>query len=435
MLVSVTRRELIDNILKAVSQLVMNSRVKNAVIEELKKRNIPNPIGLYSQSIPLDTVNDEILCLLSYLLYEESGIAIINPERYFTNAEISKIKKYKLGKKEATQLPLVLENVVELSDGQWSTVQSIQDIVSWYESNIVNYNFDTQREASYKDIGDSLIKKPTVNWNSVDQIAERIIQGLFYSNYITLNILKNGEDNKVYDAEKKALLINKGSKIDILDGFHRSLGMIKALSQNPNINYNTGVMITNFDVPTANSFIRQEDHRNKINARHIKANNVENLFNEIVKQLNTNLKSEIRGKITSDIAVLKSSLAYTLTDIMSDSLEILFKKEVKTRRDMSKLSSYLIEFYNEVYGINYDGFDKQNMNSYAFGNMFVVYNCIAKKLHNNNNWVDELENIIDKLNKHQEDVVIKFDLTNNKLRITKKLITNINEFIDNLEVL
>jgi len=351
--------------------------------------------------------------------------------------EIADMTDYMGEEREVIQFPLILENVMELGDNQWSTVVSIQELTSWYNSNLVNYNFETQRDPKYIERRDgSLIKKPNVNWDSVEDIYEKLIANLFHSNYITLNVLVNGEDDIAYDPDKKALIIRSG-QIDVLDGFHRSLAMLKAIATNKNLNYKTGLMITNFNVQIANDFIRQEDKRNKIDERHIKSKNDENLMNGIVTMLNTNPKSDMRGKIATDMILIQKNIAYTLNDIISDTMEIVFKNDVKTRRDVNKVGEYLIKFFNEIYGIKYDDFENlkksRESSMVANENIFMLYVVLAKFLHEKEDWRDKLESIMNSIDFSKDNPIwSKLKLKTQRLTIDSRNINRINKYIESI---
>lgn len=438
MLVGKTMLELIDNIHIILAKYAPERDVVSTIIERLKERNIKNASQLVGRMVPLESQGQNIVYCLADAVYAATYEDSINPKNFFTEIEINEMKDYKLEDEDVVTYPIVFEDVNQLANNQWTTILTIQEIVNLYNSNIVNYNFETQRNPKYivRNDGD-LVMKPSVNWKSVDDIYEKLIKGLFKSNYITLNVLVNGEDEVVYDEDKKAIVIRRG-RIDILDGFHRSLAMIKAVATIKNLNYKTGVMITNFNVQDANDFIRQEDMRNKIDERHIKSKNDENLMNGIVTDINTNNQSDMRGKIATDTILVEKNIAYTLNDIILDALDLTFKGDVKTRRDVGNVSSYLIDFFNEIYAIKYDDFEdlsksrKKSMTTNK--NTFIFYVVLAKFLYGKKDWKIELETILNSINFDKDSSIWKsIDIYPQKtIKINKKLIKKIMAFIKNI---
>ncbi len=437
MIIGKSMDKLIDNIYVVLAKYTPDRNIMNKVNQELSDRNIRNSRQLLGKMIPLETQKAEVIFILANALYNATDESDINPNEFFTEVEIADMKDYMGEEREVIQFPLILENVMELGDNQWSTVVSIQELTSWYNSNLVNYNFETQRDPKYIERRDgSLIKKPNVNWDSVEDIYEKLIANLFHSNYITLNVLVNGEDDIAYDPDKKALIIRSG-QIDVLDGFHRSLAMLKAIATNKNLNYKTGLMITNFNVQIANDFIRQEDKRNKIDERHIKSKNDENLMNGIVTMLNTNPKSDMRGKIATDMILIQKNIAYTLNDIISDTMEIVFKNDVKTRRDVNKVGEYLIKFFNEIYGIKYDDFENlkksRESSMVANENIFMLYVVLAKFLHEKEDWRDKLESIMNSIDFSKDNPIwSKLKLKTQRLTIDSRNINRINKYIESI---
>lgn len=434
MLIGKTLEELIDNIYIVLTKYTPDRNVINQLEEKLAERNISNASSLLGKITPLETQSQEVIYLVARFLYDLTFELSIAPEIYFTKSEIERMKDYKKTTKKKAEFPIILENVQQLADGQWTATISIQELTSWYDANMIDYNFDTQRDPKYVYSGESAIKKPNVNWDSVDAISYRLLKGLFYSNYITLNILNNGEEDFIYDSDKKILIIKNG-KIDILDGFHRSLAMIKAISINKNLDYKTGLMITNFDVPKANEFIEQEDNRNKIDERHIKARSSDNLANDIVKEINTSAKSELRGKIVTDLVLIQKGFGYTLTDIMSDSIELAFKDQLRTRRDASNISDYLIEFFNELYAIRYSDFAKPeySKNITTDKNMFAFYVILAKFLYSKDSWKQDLERILSNIDFNAQNSDWKrLMITTKNMNVNNRFYKNINKYLNKI---
>lgn len=434
MIVGKTIHDLSNELYIVLEEYNINKKVMQKVEDKLMDHNIFEAKQILNTSIALETLPAGVAFLVTQFLYEETNEERINPINFFTDVEISQLKTFKFKNKDAVKFPLIFENVEQLSDRQWSTKATIKEVASLYDNQLITYNFETQREAVYVEKNDgTIIKKPNVNIDSVNAISELIDQGLFFSNYITINVLVNGEDEVVYDESKKILMIKSG-QLDILDGFHRSLAMLKSYHSNNGVIYITGLMITNLNVSSANAFIRQEDNRNKIDERHLKSMDDTKYANDIVKSINTDSKSDLRGKITTDIGLVNKHHAYTLTDILSESIENLY--EIKTRRDKHNIEKYLIDFFNEVYAIKYNDFEdlktSREHTMITDKNMFVFYTCLSKLLFEDTEWKNKVENILDKIDfsKNNEDWK-KLKLVGTP-KISGRMITKISQYIEKL---
>jgi flagellar biosynthesis/type III secretory pathway chaperone len=382
-------------------------------------------------SIPLETIDIQMLYLITVKLYDVIRSERINPQGYFTELEIKELQKFKPEIKEKLKFPITFENVEQLSENQWSLKSSLQDISQLYKSHLITYNFETQRNAKYLEKRGEIIRKPNVNLKSVNEITSLILQGLFFSNFITINVLANGEEEIHYDKDKKILVIKSG-QLDALDGFHRSLAMLKAYHMNHELEYNTGLMITNFTVSTANAFIRQEDKRNKINERHLAFTNEANYANDIVRSLNTEPKSDLRGKITTDISLIQRHIAYTLTDTLSNSINELYV--MKARRDKEHVEKYLVDFFNEIYGIFQEEFSNlktsRQKSIITDSNTFAMYVVLSKILYEEKDYKEKLYDVLTKINfdKTNEDWK-NLKMTNGIVKVNKKLLENISNYL------
>lgn len=433
MLVGKTIQDLRDNIYVVLEEYNVNKEIMNDAVNSLMKKNIYEARRILNGSVPLETLEVEILYLIASELYYITKKEIVNPTKYFTELELKDLDKFMIPEKQnLASFPLVFENVEQLNEKQWTTKIPIKTVVSLYNSHRITYNFETQRNPKYIERGKSIIKKPNVNWDSVNQIAELMLKNLFFSNYITFNVRANGEEDLAYDKKNKRLIIRAG-ETDALDGFHRSLAMLKAYHENNQINYNSGLIITNFDVSTANAFIRQEDKRNKIEDRHLKYTNELNYANDIVRALNTATKSDLRGKISTDISLVNRHLAYTLTDIMSESIEKLYI--IKTREDKDNIEQYLMNFFNKIYAIFYDDFSKLRMsrkeNMIAHQNAFIFYICLSKLLQNDEDYKNNLVQILSKIDFNNTNPDWKKLKLAGRHKITNKMIENITTYIKN----
>lgn len=425
--------ELINELYLELEKVNADSKKMSEIEEVMLKSNVFEFKQILNGSIPLESIDVEMLYLIATNLYDVIRSERINPQEYFTELEINELQKFKPEIKDRMKFPLIFENVQQLSTNQWSLKSSIQEIAQLYRSHLITYNFETQRNAKYVEKRGEIIKKPNVNFKSVNEITKLIVQGLFFSNFITINVLANGEEELHYDQNKKILIIKSG-RLDALDGFHRSLAMLKAYHLNHDLEYNTGLMITNFTVSTANAFIRQEDKRNKIDERHLSFTNEANYGNDIVRTLNTEPKSDIRGKITTDISLIQRHLAYTLTDTLSKSINHLYV--MKTRREKEHVEKYLIDFFNEIYGIFHSDFSNLKLsrqkNVITDSNMFVFYVVLSKILSQELDYKEKLIDILSNFNfeKSNEDWR-SLKVTGGVIDVTKRTLERMSNYIKN----
>lgn len=307
------------------------------------------------------------------------------------------------------------------------TYKQISDL---YATGKVRYNKETQRNTIFKEYGDKIIESININKTSVKEIKELMLQGLFIPNTITFNILATGKEKFEIDNRNKSIRIY--DNLDIIDGFHRSLGGIEAVAENPEIEGTLEVRITNFNLDKCHRFIVQEDKKNKIDKRYIQTLNVENLENKVVKLINENT-GEMQGKVTSNI-ILYRNQAYVLSDVLSDAIKSNFN--IESNRDVNNVAEYLIKGFDEIVGIFINDFknleESRKNNIRTLSSTFIGYVTLLAELQDNENWKKELEKILNKINFNNTNLIWKelgiYDSSPSKSSV-KKIIKYFKELI------
>lgn len=431
----IDRKELENELRKIIIEYSFDKKVQQKIVKYFEEKNVlPGEIlAILGGNIPLETISQVMLGALADAFYKVLRLEIINPERYFNEGEIKIIKEFKRNIKGMEKYPITFEDVLKVAEDHYITYAKAQDVVELYNKNIVIYNYKTQRNSKLIEYKDKIIMQPNINWNSVKEMTEDMIKDRFITNFITLNLLQNGEDEFEYDEKNKTLTIYAG-EINVLDGFHRSLAMINAIQQKPNLSYVTGVNITNFDVDKAIRFIIQEDKKNKINKRYLQSINPDKLANGVVQKLNESAMSDLKGKITNDITLIQQNKALTLTNIMADAIEYHYK--LKTRKDVYQTAKWLIEFFDELIGCYPDEFieniaETKKNSVINHKNIFIGYIALSKELQNADNWREKLYEVMLKIDFNKNNKIWEeIDLF--RYEIKKRTIKKISNYFVSL---
>jgi len=80
--------------------------------------------------------------------------------------------------------------------------------------------------------------------------------------------------------------------------------------------------------------------------------------------------------------------------VIADAIEINF--DIKTRTQSDKIQNYLIDFFNQIYGLYYSEFSKKT-GIYTEPFSFIGYIAIASELYGRDNWKDVLVNILNQI--------------------------------------
>lgn len=342
----------------------------------------------------------------------------------FTLADIELANSLNVEKDEKIS-SIVINDVIEVEPfEEYLAVISYKQLKEMYDNGMMTYNFETQREASYVATKYGILIKPTVYENNVDSIAEKMLEGDFKSNLISLNALKIKNDTIEryrYNERTRQLQIFRA---DIIDGFHRQLGCMKALSKNPNLDGKMYLRFTNYDIKQAMSLVKQESLGVKISDERITELG-DSIFNDICDKLNNDTKSALKDMFGNALEVQNNLKVINKSNFINSLSETFVNTQPKDKIFVQK---YLIEFYNVLVGFFSKDFDdpaKSKLSKVVCdSNMFALYNYIAAKLYDKDDWEDYLMVILDNTNWDNNNTLIDMGVKSENLdnkRIRNKL--------------
>ncbi|WP_232699989.1 DNA sulfur modification protein DndB [Brevibacillus daliensis] len=264
-------REMIESVVSEAFSLEIHSNRKK--VNQLKKFMSEFGIGLadtqriISNKTPLENISDSVLCLLLLGLsktIDDYDLKIkSNPMNYFTENEIKEAKLQDFSSSDPDILPYTFENVTQFELDDYDTSIHAQQLLTLIEGNIIQYNFDTQREAKILKSSKTptgIIRVPKLNEKSVKEMTDLIIEGKLFRTVITFNARLNSSDTGqelIYDTKNRTLTVTEGTKLDCLDGFHRLTATINALKINPGIKMTFGLRVVNYSTKKAQSLFSQ----------------------------------------------------------------------------------------------------------------------------------------------------------------------------------
>ena len=363
-----TLREDLDIRLNDLFTKILNKNMGRKIIEQTgevvsKKRNYLKAAthSILLQQRPLSDVSDKeiywVIDGLNETLSKNGELNLVKDFKIkdiFTDKEIQKYSKSKFENVTETIYPISFK-VLKISDDQWLSTISSKKLFELYKNQIINYNKNTQRPL--KEVTKHGVKTYKINKNkqSVNAIKEDLKKGLFIPNCLTFNINMDNPSNEYYVDEENGELVLENGQFDLIDGFHRYSAITELLLENPDIEFNFGIWIMNFDENKSCRFIAQEDKRNKINKTYTKsldALNGDNFSSRIVQVLNENNNSPFKGKLTR----------YNDSNINYDDVVITINDNFKcsTRMEANRLSENIIKSF-EI--LEDDNIDITNLNS------------------------------------------------------------------------
>ena len=398
-----TLREDLDIRLNDLFSKILNKNMGRKIIEHTgevisKKRNYLKAAthSILLQQRPLSDVSDkEIYWVIDGLNEtlskngESNLVKDFKIKDIFTDKEIQKYSKSKFENVTETIYPISFK-VLKISDDQWLSTISSKKLFELYKNQIINYNKNTQRPL--KEVTKHGIKTYKINKNkqSVNAIKEDLKKGLFIPNCLTFNINMDNPSNEYYVDEENGELVLENGQFDLIDGFHRYSAITELLLENPDIEFNFGIWIMNFDENKSCRFIAQEDKRNKINKTYTKsldALNGDNFSSRIVQVLNENNNSPFKGKLTR----------YNDSNINYDDVVITINDNFKcnTRMEANRLSENIIKSF-EI--LEDDNIDITNLNSNEIIVSLVGISLLLSDEIDNNTFVSKVKMYINSNN-------------------------------------
>jgi hypothetical protein len=404
------RDELELHVSERISEVKVTRKKVNQINKELMEYGIP--LGTFEDiakgDMPLSTIGDGLLCLVTVALYELTGYNDMQPLNWYTDDEIKLFKNtVRLNYKDESriELPITFEDVIYLGDSSYITKIQMKYLVQMFHSQLIKYKFETQRSAKYVMKRDGAVPVPDLNLKSVEDIATNMVNETYLEDMITLNAYSDEVEAISYNHKTKTLTINEEAIISILDGFHRLQGGVRAVTINPDLAQTMILSIRSYDTPTAQKYFGQINTINPVKVERRKELLSEKPSDLVVRDLQ--LKSDLKGKIASAPTVSAIAKQLTTFDVMSYAIDNVFNPTNKL--EAREVSEYLITFYDYLMGSFVDEF-LENPSDHKDSNinhplMFIGYTVIAKYFQDNNIQLKEIKSYVENLNLKDEILV------------------------------
>ena len=198
-------------------------------------------------------------------------------------------------------------------------------------------------------IGKTKILRPYIEDKAVSEIDSCYADNIFIPNMLTLNI--NPDDEKAdytYDEKSETLKINNITAFDIVDGYHRYLGLGRNYDRDNNFDYPMMIQISTFSTGKAKQMIFQENHKTKMKEEDSSTYNQYDAGNIIVNRLNTDTESYLNGRINLNDGLINPSIMAKVIDKLyfskkPDRKEVIAAtKEIKEK--LNKFTEDAVEY-------------------------------------------------------------------------------------------
>jgi hypothetical protein len=342
-----------ENLMKELEQIKPKRKIVNQIKEELGKYGILDgdvQAWISSSDEELSNLDIRVLFLLSEAVYKATGTHDIFPRNYFTENEQKESYQYdaSIGR-ETKKFPLTYPNAMMMGNRKWLALLSAKQIKEFLDNGLIYYNFDTQREASVTRIKDKVVIEPTINKKNIEEMTQLMLDGRLESTNLIFNACPRtalSGSEVIYDEKRQTLTLTAGTRLDNVDGYHRSMAIQNALEINPDIDLVFPVIFTNYPTKRAQQFLYQIAQQTPISKVRVDDLNKNNPSTSVVQQL----------REESDLKISQTHRIHTLNDemvtfnVLRDSIEEEFGSKMKTSADELDIGDYLVEFFNMVIG-------------------------------------------------------------------------------------
>jgi len=411
--------------------------VKQDVVAQFKSRNLNGlrAAWVLSENLDLNTLTDSeqdirFLYLFSLALnraLKEREIDIsINVKEFFTELECKEWLYYREEKEAKDIFPIIIENAQKISDKLWQAVMPVQQLEEINKLNLILYNFSTQRDPIITAYGERI----NIDKGKINEIKERMLNNEQYPDPIILNILNDGESKVTHNEKNNTLIIHEGSKINIVDGFHRKTASSLVLEINPNIQFNWQVTFTFLSEKDAHDYMRQKDKQKPIKREWIEQKDYSRSENLVIDVIMDDRLSELAKVMKDDDQYIKLNRALTKKSIISEAIKECYTEDLKTSINIRKIGKWIVEFTDYLMGIYAEEFiaNPYTIKETSFinnKNMFYGYIALSKQLQGNSKWEDLMKQKIESIdfgisNKLWKDI----GLLNNKNKDISKVLRN-----------
>lgn len=400
------RAELIEKIVSNIPLISNNKKAVKEIKEELSKYRIAEGRVEYYFSQPEILAEADVreLALFTEQFYVKTGLKEFNTDNYFTEHEMKEAKQFDYilthGEEEII-FPLDIENVIHIGNNLYVASLDIETIAKLMKSKKLNYNYEIQRQAQRVKRKDKVIFKPTIYKKNVKEIKELLLKDQLIHTTLAFNAAtqtsETGEELK-YNGKKNVLTINDGTRLDILDGYHRCLASQQAYAENPDLNFRFVVMISNYTTAQAQQYQAQLAKATPIPAARIQELEKNRLADTVVQHLKS--ESELRDRVTTSSSRMNITAGELVSyRVLADSIDREFPMD--TLLEARQIGKYLTTFFEYLIGLYPQEFlesRNQNESIMAYNRMFSGYIGLAAEMKKQNIEFDKIKTILDDVN-------------------------------------
>lgn len=388
----------------------------------------------------LKELDPRLLFLFAEQIFQKTGDLNINPEDFFTPNEIKTAKQYsgKMSIEKEVDYPIVFKPAIRVGKHSWTTTIDIKTLVALLRARLLNWNPESQREATYKVVNGEVVEEATLYMENVHEIKNLLKQNKLEETQLTLNAAigtADGDEEVYFDEDTFELQILNNAKIDVIDGYHRIMGSSLALSEKPDIEFKFEVKILNYTTPRAAEHLAQTSKRTPISETKRKKMGKESYADMVIDELT---KSKIGDRISKKEMLSGMRKELVTYNTLSSAIDKFFTIEKKG--EMFDVADYLTDFFD----ILFESYEEEFTTDFAEtkknsllvdNNMFHGFVYLACRMKNNKIEARKVRKYLSDIDFSRDNPKWKeLSVLDEKGRLTKKPKEGIEELIASINL-
>ena len=293
------------------------------------------------------------------------------------------------------------------------------------------YNMKTQRTGVMRKLGNNMIIVPYINEKSVQSIKGEMKKNKFYSNMVAFNVTPDFDHKLEYNPLEKSLTIDTDIfEIAVSDGWHRLSAAVEAIEEDPNLQGELYLKITNTSIEKTQEFIRQQAKINILDLDSLEKYNPNNRVTLFIKNINTDgneSSNVLYRRIDMDVNMPNTWITYENFKeglVLSGFADDIIKAN-KTL-DISEMENFIVKFFHKFYGIAKDNNIKINEKmtdiTFIMGLLITCHKYFSKREINIENMNIFLKKFKYTTTKYTYDYPLKFKDQQNMIKKFDRLL-------------
>lgn len=394
--------QLKDKLRLIIAEVGHRKELKQGIGKEFMSRNIPahRAMHVFMGNESLDTMynveNDiRFLFIFSVALNKALEEERIDVKEYFTILEYNKYVNYREEERDESIFPITFKNVVQITDNIWQATMTAKELYEMDANNVFVYNFLTQRQPKITSAGVQIDfdKRKTI------EIKERMLDGEQFPDHIKINILRTFQEQIHFNARSQTLTVGENSIINTFDGHHRKVANSLAVNENPDIEFNWGLIITNMSESEARDYMIQIDKQKPIKREQIRTWDTSRKENLVVSVIADDKISRLNKIMVEQRSEIKNKRGLVTKSIIAEAIDENY--EIDETTDIRALGKWIVEFTDELMSLY--PMNTQNDSMINDENLFYGYIALSAKLKDEPDWTIKLRDRMETINFNKDN--------------------------------